>query len=161
MRSWASTATVLLGSTIIGYSTSVISTPVDPGFSHASGFVDDIKLCPALRAKENPRNIHHMYAFRLLCKALIVLPLTRQPFLSDVQMTLQSSWRLETLSQPASLRVPQIYPDTTTPTRIRRIRNRSRIPITRQGTMVDRSISYLDSKSIGEEVMPRERIWKL
>jgi hypothetical protein len=73
MRSWTASAALLLGSTLISSPTSVLSNPINSDITSEPTFVNDIKQCPALKAKEKARNTHEMYATLLLMAYHIAL----------------------------------------------------------------------------------------
>jgi hypothetical protein len=90
MRSFTSSATLLLGATAIYCSDTVLSSPIGSASAHPPIFVNDIKQCPALKAKEKARDIHDLYVlFVPLASAVSTLSSDLIPLLSGVPMISQ------------------------------------------------------------------------
>lgn len=72
MRSWTSTATLFLVTTVVYWSDAAFCNPIDSASTQGAIFVNDIKQCPVLKAKENARNIHDLCVLCLLIKASVM-----------------------------------------------------------------------------------------
>lgn len=170
MRSWASTATLLLSSTIIGTSTLVFSNPI----SSLYRYVDDIKQCPRVKVKEDARTIYDVWViFWPKCASGQALtnridPCPRRPDDFSVVMALGDSITAGLFATPSEI------PDTIenpTDSRLQRpfsyIRNRVQRYMGSVGTGASaefipgfeeyRGVSYATGVDVGVESLPNVR----